>query len=196
MQKKLLCLFITICTLLCACGNTTTNNNMSNNTDDTPLNAVEEIDKSKPIDIILPMLSLNGETIDAYVAALATENPSETYSVYNEEYYIQTITEGERLEILETFSSSDVLNDTLENLQSDEQLFSIFVKIEADELYQNFKVYVNKDAYEQNIFAVQFVIPLTLSVISQSCQAYSLVLPEDRVTEIKYVDNATGEELE
>lgn len=215
MKKKLLLLLVVTITLLSACGNTTQNYNSGSdvpiatsessstplvsmdepNIDSTVSSSESDIDNSQPVDIILPMVSLTGETIDTYVETLIANNPSETYSVYNEEYYIQTITEKERLEALEAFSDTTVLDAALESLQSDDLLTGIFVKIETDGLFQNFKLYVNKDAYEQNIFAAQFVTALSLSIISESYQAYNLILPENRITEIRYIDNATGDEL-
>ena len=108
-------LAITMMTSLCACGNPSepaSTNPASEEVETTEKkNIVEEILDIKsdddPVDIYHSIMDFEGIGAEAYIENLKAENPENQYRYYNEKYYIQTITEGERKAVLEQAKNVD-----------------------------------------------------------------------------------------
>lgn len=152
-------------------------------------------DLNYEVDIILAAYIFDNSTIESYVEQLKTDNPNEKYSVYNEKYYISTITESERLEYITSIEETNALDEAFSQFLNNEQYGGAFVDIKYDDELQNFELYVNKPLYEQNIFACSIGSGLIINAISDTYQAYNFIMPEDRITNIKIIDNATGTEI-
>jgi len=152
-------------------------------------------DLNYDVEVILKAYIFDNNGIDSYIEQLKTDNPEGKYAIYNDEYYISTITESERLEFINGLLENN-MDEILNSLIQNEQYAGAFIKIEYDEELQNFKVYVDKDVYEQNAFVYLFGSSLTLKTISDTFQAYNFIAPEDRVINITYIDNETGNIIE
>lgn len=216
MKKKLIATLLLSTTLLCGCNDT---NHVDLSTTSTPestiVSAESEADttdiqtaitstestvvseeNSQPVDIIFGMMSLNGETAEEYVAKLQSDDPDGTYAVYDESHYTMTISESERQEYLATLNQESIMNEAFKAAFSEAPYCDVFVSMEYDDAFQHFSFYVNKDAFEENYFICKLAPSLMTSSISDRYQAYNLIPPADRVMEIEFIDNATGEIIE
>lgn len=167
----------------------------STDTSTTTSDVQTEEDNSKETEIILYMLSFGGETVEEYIENLKAENPDKTYSVYNEEYYITTIKESERLEALKSWKDKSVIDESFADIFTAEQYAGAFLSMDYDDSFQHFTFYVDKEKYQANEFACALGIGIIVNVFSDTYQAYSLIAPEDRITEVQIIDNATGDIL-
>lgn len=153
-------------------------------------------DLNYEVDIILAAYIFDDSSIDSYVEQLKADNPNAKYSVYNDEYYISTIKETERLEYITGIKENNALDEAFSQFLNDEQYGGAFVDVKYDDELQNFELYVNKTLYEQNIFACSIGSSLIINSISDSYQAYNLIKPEDRIINIVFIDNETGNIIE
>lgn len=213
MKKKLLSLLLATTVILAGCGNKTNTVDLTaepqletevesqssevqlEETTETLPSDVKD-DNEEKVDIALRMMSFNGESIEEYIKFLEGENPGNQYSVYNDEYYMETISESERKEGLEEWKKKSTIDDSFKEIFTDEQYGGAFINMDYDDSFQNFKFYVDKDKYKENEFACTLGVGIVATAISDTYQAYNLVLPEDRITEVQIIDNETKEVLE
>ncbi len=208
MKTKLLLLLLTSIFII-GCGSQDYEPTKEPNLDEIEINTDENIEKklitndeelskedlSYEVDIILQAYMFDNNGIDAYVEQLKADNPNKKFSVYNDEYYIMTITEEERLEQLKNIHNNNI-NELFSDLITDEQYSGAFIDFKYDDSLQNFEIYVNKEIYEKNIFICSLGSALIINTISDSYQAYNLIQPEDRITNIVIIDNQTKEIIE
>ena len=145
------------------------------------------------VDIVLSMLAMDGKTIDEYVQDLQKENPDNKYSVYDDTHYTLTIYESSRLEALSQLTAKEEIDNSFKEIFADEQFAGTFIRMDYDESFQNFKFYVDKEKYKENAFICNLGVGLVCTMISDTVQAYNLIPIENRITEIQYIDNETGE---
>lgn len=212
MKKKFALLILSAALVLSACGADTTTTTQSiepSSTASVEQSSVAESqsqkatteektpeeDLSKEVEVILYAYSFDNSGIDAYIAKLKESNPDKNYSVYNDEYYSTTITERERLEFLEGLTDKTVVEEALSTLKTDETYGGAILDIKYNDSFENFEVYVDKSKYESNKLVCAFGSALVLQALSDTYQAYNFIMPEDRNTEIKIIDNATGVEI-
>jgi len=183
---------------LCACGGTSTETNAASSTNSTTpatedKSVLEEILNIKsdedPVDIYLAIMDFEEIGAEAYLENLKAENPENEYRYYNEHYYIQTITEGERKAILEQMKDPDVFFTEL--FETDYP--GMFIKAELNKGMDELTLHLNREAYESNFFA-SFVILIGGAAYLDSVQAYDLVSPENRGSRLICVDE-NGEVL-
>lgn len=206
MKKKLLLLLMTA-SLLSGCGNAanvsveTSNGQTSEETsivEETAekIKSTDSTDITKDVDIIRKAFAFDDNGMEAYIEQLKAEDPKGRYSVYNDEYYIQTITEAERQEYLDAMSDKSAIDEAFAMVTTDEQYGGAIVEIKYDDALQNFEIYVDKAKYEENIFACSLGTGLIITAISDSYQAYNLVVPEERIINITIIDKETGTVIE
>lgn len=157
---------------------------------------LEEVDLSEKVDVIFFAYKTNGGSIDSYINDLKEKEPEGEFSVYNDEYYSKKITEKERIEYLKEFENGTVFENAVSILKNDEVYAGAILDVKHDDSFQNFEIYVDKEKYESNKFACSFGASLSLHLLSDAYQGYNFILPEARITEIKIIDNLTGQELE
>lgn len=221
MKKKLLCTIIITTLVFTSCGKNNVDLSVKNqsvpeetttSTEDTSVEEqsiiTEELDDDlevtseeissnddTPVTVTMKMFSFNDESIEDYIISLQEENPDIEYSVYNDEYYNQVITKSERKEVLANFEDHDYIDSLFQDAFSDDSLKDVFTNMEYDDSYQNFSFYVNKEAYDANQFGASLMVGLTVSVLSDSYQAYNFIPPEERITNIKFIDADTNDEI-
>lgn len=148
----------------------------------------------KDVDIVLAMYAASEDTtIEDYIAELKEFDPDGVYSIYNEDYYIQTIKESERKAMLDEIMSADYLNSAFQEIFSDEEYNGAFVKMEYDELFQNVSFYVDREAYDNAGLLAVFGPFLLTGIYSDSIQAYNLIPVESRTVTMLIIDNDTNE---
>lgn len=204
MKKKILVITLSAAMLLAGCGGTSTtppetasSQPPASMTEESSVAVSEETsleDESEEVEVILYAFLVN-QTIDEYIQHLEEENPDAQYSVYNDEYYVSVIRESDRKDFLKKCEDESFLTEEFKALFSDESYGGAFVDIEYDDQLQHFSLYVDKEKYEENKFACGFGAGLTITAISDRYQAYHLTMPEDRITEVKIIDDATKEVL-
>lgn len=202
-MKKLITIIITCVLFFTACSS---NTNTVDLTDEPSTVSTENINKStndekieekffdNDVDIILAMYAASEDTtIEDYVAELKESDPDGVYSIYNEDYYIQTIKESERKAMLDEIMSADYLNSAFQEIFSDEEYNGAFVKMEYDDLFQNVSFYVDREAYDNAGLLAVFGPFLLTGIYSDSIQAYNLIPVESRTVTMLIIDNDTNE---
>lgn len=154
------------------------------------------IDDSEKVEVILRIVNFEDSSAEEYVAGLQADNPDDTYSVYNDDYYSTTITEKDRKEALKSFKDDSLLNDTFNEMYTNESMGGALISMDYDDDFQHFTFYVDKAKYEANELFCSIGIGLTVTALSDTYQAYNFIPPEDRITDIQIVDNETGEVLD
>lgn len=154
-------------------------------------NDIEE--NTETVSVILTMFSLdNTESIENYVSKLKEENNSDSYTVYDETHYSLTMTEAERLEALEKYNSGELIEESFNEIFSDEQYNSAFTKMDYDNLFQNITFYADKEKYDSAGIAVTLGPIFIGSMYSDIIQAYNLIPIKERTCTIKILDNETN----
>jgi len=207
MKKKIFVVSLSAMLILSSCGNSVepataskepTEETITESTmDDATINTstVETITETDAmVDIIIGAPIFDETTsINDYINQLSVDDPDGKYSVYDDSHYISTITESERQEMLKIMESADFIPSAFEQLFTDEQYGGAFINVECDDEFQEFSVYVAKEKYQENEFTCSLTATILISMLSDSCQAYKLIAPEDRVVKIKIIDNETKE---
>lgn len=157
---------------------------------------VAAADLSQEVEVTFRAYAMNGGTIEEYIDALHADDPDHEFSVYDENYYNKKLTEKERQEYIQDIESGAALDAAITTLKTDEVYGGAILDVKYDDVLQNFEILVDKEKYESNQFVCSLGASLALNVLSDGYQAYNLIAPEDRVTEIKIIDNANGQELE
>lgn len=213
MKKSIVILFMVLI-LVTGCGNKSNTVTFDQTAESTVVASESELEKEtiskseevtqenevatgKDVDIILPMLSMNMEEkgIEDYVENLKKENPGNTYSVYNEEYYIQTMKESERKEALAKLKDDELVGGIIKDIFEDSDFEGIFIKCDYDDLFQNVTFNVNKEKYMGNQLMVNLSVAVVFSQLGEATQAYSLIQPENRIFKLVIIDDVTNEVL-
>lgn len=171
---------------MCACGNPNAPANDAPATTERK-NLVEEIlniqSDDDPVDIYHAIMDFEGIGAEAYLANLKEENPEKQYRYYNEKYYIETITEGERKAVLEQAKDANAFFD--EVFATDYP--GMFVKAELNRNMDELTLHFNREAYESSLFA-GFAVLIIGAAYMDSLNAYNLVSPEKRESHFVCVD--------
>ena len=202
-MKKILLLLILAFVFVNGCGNKRTvefqeNISITDNTviEDTVMENEREnsTTEEKKVTIIMSMFSFDeNETIDEYVQKLNIENNTDSYSVYDNNHYSFMISESERRELLEQYNSGAFIENSFNDIFTDEQYNSAFVKMDYDEMFQNITFFANKENYDNGGIAVIFGPTVISAIYSDIIQAYSLVPIDERKCTVKVVNNETNE---
>lgn len=195
-MKKLIALILALTMLgsLCACssgessGSSTKND--SEKTDSTKGGSSffddesqEEIiiNQNAPVDIYQRVYDVSGAGTEAYLENLQKENPEGKFTYYNEEFYIQTITEKERAEMLEKLNDISGLSATMF-----EDFPGVYIGAEINDDLNQLTYQVNAEAYQNSMagLAIVFGGAITLDQI----QAYNLLPLDKRVGTIRVID--------
>lgn len=196
-MKKIIAIILIAVMLfsLCACGSSSAETTVANEAPTTSegKNLVEEILDIKSdddqVDIYHSIMDFEDVGAEAYIANLKEENPENQYRYYNEKYYIQTITEGERKAVLEQVKDVDAF--FTEVFATDYP--GMFIKAELNKNMDELTLHFNREAYDSNPFA-GFTVLIIGSAYMDSIQAYNLVSPEKRESHFVCVDE-NGEVL-
>lgn len=221
MKKKLL-FMVCIALLLCACGNNEQENQEPTKAEtsteqevvvekhqevqepiepesgivkeEEPIEKESEEENNNEVDIIMMAFMFDNNGIDSYIEMLQENDPDGKYKKYDDMYYIETITEKERKEVLKDFKDSQ-LKETYATFDTDDAYGGCVLNIKEDKELQNFEVYVDSEIYKQNEFECCLGIEMLLKITSETYQAYNLIEPSERITNVKIIDNTTGEVL-
>ena len=202
-MKRIVALLMAIAMLLsiCACGGSESQTNpdagitgvTESLTPTADKNLLEDFLNIKsdddPVDIYLSIMDFEGIGAEAYIAQMQEENPDGQYRYYNEEYYIETITEGERKELLARLKDVDTFFD--ETFAADNP--GLFIKAELNKDMDELVLHFNKDAYESDPF-MGFSVLIMGAAYLDAIQGYNLVSPENRDLRLLCVDE-NGETL-
>ena len=196
-MKRIIAVILIVAMLfsLCSCGGSSTESNVTNEilVATEGKNLVEEFldirSDDDPVDIYFSFMDFEGIGAEAYIANLKEENPENQYRYYNEKYYIQTITEGERKSILE--QAKDANTFFTEAFATDYS--GMFIKADLNKDMDELTLHFNREAYESNVFA-SFAVLIIGAAYMDSLSAYNLVSPENREIHFVCVDE-TGEVL-
>lgn len=159
-----------------------------------PIEKETEEENSNEVDIIMMAFMFDNNGIDSYIEMLQENDPEGKYKKYDDMYYIETITEKERKEVLKDFKDSQ-LKETYATFDTDDAYGGCVLEIKEDKELQNFEVYVDSEIYKQNEFECCLGIEMLLKITSETYQAYNLIEPSERITNVKIIDNTTGEVL-
>ena len=187
-MKRIIAVFLVLVMLfgMCACGNTKAPTDSAAETSENQTFAEEfpaaDFD-NKPVDIYRAVLDFEGVGAEAYVANLKAENPEKEYRYYNEDYYIETITEAERKATLEEMKNVD----TFFAGAFAEEYPGLFIKAELNKNLDELTLHFNREAYESNMF-VGFAVLVVGAAYMDTLAAYNLVAPEDRAPHFVCVD--------
>lgn len=140
-----------------------------------------------PVEIYHAILDFTGIGAEAYLADLRANNPEKQYRYYNEEYFIETITEGERKAILEQLKDADQY--FTESFAADYP--GMFIKAELDRNEELLTLHFIRAGYESNMFT-GFTALISGSIYMNSLDAYKLIPPEEREIHIICVDENGG----
>lgn len=195
-MKKIIALLLTFALMLslCACGSQAPNaedqpaktESSGNAAIATEAPATEE-DKSlleeilnvksddDPVDIYHSIMDFEGVGAEAYIAQQQEQNPDNQYRYYNEKYYIETITEGERKAVLEKVSDPDAFFQ--EALGAEYP--GLLIKAELNRSMDTLTFHLNREVYDANPF-MGFSMLIVGAAFCDSIQAYNLVPPEER----------------
>ena len=195
-MKKLIAfvLALTLLSSFCACSSDE-NPDTSTKTDATTtdvetsdisvpgLDLIEQItvDPNAPVDIYLRVYDFSGTDTKTYVENLQKENPEGKYQYYNEDFYIQTITEKERTEMLDKLNDVNELSATMFESYPD-----VFISAEVSDDLSQITYKVNGDAYRNSMAG--FVVLLGGAITLDQIQAYNLLPLEDRQVTILIID--------
>ena len=159
-----------------------------------PIEKETEEENRNEVDIIMMAFMFDNNGIDSYIEMLQEDDPDGKYKKYDDMYYIETITEKERKEVLKDFKDFQ-LKETYATFDTDDAYGGCVLKIKEDKELQNFEVYVDSEIYKQNEFECCLGIEMLLKITSEIYQAYNLVEPSERITNVEIIDNTTGEVL-
>ena len=159
---------------LCACGATKEKETATKDGQaQTPAEETEDL--TVPVELYMAVMDFSGDGAEAYVESLQEEDSDIQVKYYNEEYYIQTVTEGERRETLAKYMDVDTVA---------EELFAeypgVFVDAELSEDLKQITFIVNKDAYMNGDGMVGFAALLGGAVMISQIQSYSMMPLEER----------------
>ena len=146
--------------------------------------------KDKKIDVIYKAYIFDGSSVDDYAKTYKEDNPDILDAkVYDDEHIIVTMWESERLAALKLYK--DNIDTLIDDFITNEDYEGAFIKIEADDLMQNIKVYVDREKYEESFAG--FSLVLVTAIISDVIQSISFIAPDDREFNLTIYDNETGE---
>ena len=184
-MKKVIALVLALTLLgsLCACSSGGSSN--SGGTKPGAENKIPGTDivvnPNAPVDIYLRVYDFSGEGAKTYVENLQKENPDAKYQYYDEEFYMQTITEKERSEMLEKLDDVNAFSATLF-----EDYPGVYIGAEVNDDLTQITYQVNEQAYTNSM--VGFVILLGGAVTLDQIQAYNLVTPDQREGVIRVIN--------
>ena len=96
-------------------------------------------------------------------------------------------------EVLVQYNSGEFIEESFNEIFTDEQYNSSFIKMDYDELFQNVTFYADKDNYESAGLTVVIGPVLISNIYSDIIQGYNLIPLEERKCTVKVVDNETNE---
>lgn len=147
--------------------------------------------KDKTVKIIISALILDGTSIEEYAEQFQQDNPQYlSVKPYDDEHVAVSMYESERIKLLEETNAS--FNDYLDGILNTEG-FEIFTDIKADKLFQNVKIYTDKNKYSNSFAGLEMVY--TIAAISDTIQAINLIDIDDRKSNIQILDKKTGKIL-
>ncbi len=189
MKKKILALILISILLLSACGNQF-------------LPTISDANLDNEVEIIMAALMTDEEqTIESYVEKLNLENSDHEYKVYNKNHYSYTITEKERLDMVESFTSKKGIrevNQDYSDFLAENEISDYVTDFELSEDFTEVKLYVqNLDELDLTPFLITYIGSQAYWVsILDAAQAYLLISPEERVYNVIFIDNETKEEID
>lgn len=146
--------------------------------------------KDKKTDVIFTAYIFDDSSISDYAKDYKKDNPDILDAkVYDDEHIIVTMWESKRLAALKLYK--DNFDTLINEFITNEDYSGAFIKIEADELLQNIKVYADREKYENSFAGLSLI--LATAIINDAIQSISLVDPKDRKFNLTIVDNETGE---
>lgn len=141
------------------------------------------------VDIIYSAYIFDDQSIEEYVKEYKEGNPQySAVKVYDENHIIVTMLESERLNLIKE------INEKLDEVIYDKNYDDVFINIKADKLFQNIKVYADKDKYEDS-FSVLGLVLLT-GILSDIIQAINFIDVDERDYNLTVIDSVTGEILD
>lgn len=148
----------------------------------------------KKVDVIFTAYISEGTSLEDYVKYFEIDDLDFLDTkVYDDQHIAVTMYETDRKDAVKALKNNhDILIDTF--LSKIKGIENVFTDIEADELFQNIKLYTNKETYE-NSYIASVTASVYFQIISDAVQAFNLVEPKDRVYNITVIDNATGKIL-
>lgn len=132
------------------------------------------------------------KTVEEFVDEMNSKSEDAKYSVYDDHHYSMVITEGERLNYIDSITET---NSTLSALYSDELFSNAFVSDDHDDLYQNIKFYVDGSQFSLQAEILTPATSLLAYSASDLFQAYSLIEPEKRVYNFQIISEDSGDVL-
>lgn len=147
----------------------------------------------KKVDVIFSAYILDDSTIEEYANEYIASSPEFLdVKVYDDQHIKVTMYETDRLKMVKEVN--DNLDEYISDILSDDNLKDIFTDMEADNLFQDIKLYTNKATYENSSFSTLYAL-IYLGILSDVIQAINLVDPSDRICTITVIDDSTGEIL-
>lgn len=169
---------------LCACGNTVHSQGAAPTEGASIADEIPDVQSEDvPVDIYLSIADFDNIGAEAYLEKLKQEHPDNQYRYYNEQYYIQTITEGARKAFLEYFTDADAI--FTEAFEANYP--GMFIKAELNSSMNEVTLHLSRDIYDSDLFA-GFTVLLVGVAYLDSLQAYNLVPPESRDARLVCVD--------
>jgi len=143
------------------------------------------------VDIIFTWANVNDEeTINEYVNGLNSQGDA-VYKVYDEEHYMITIKESQRLEDLSYLLTENCKDEMFSQLN--EQYPGVYNNIEVNEKFTEIIFNADIEKYNDSDFGAALT-PIFISFFYMDyIQAYSLIPVDERHYDIKIIDSKTNE---
>lgn len=90
---------------------------------------------------------------------------------------VPLLTEKDRKEALKSFKDDSLLNDTFNEMYTNESMGGALISMDYDDDFQHFTFYVDKAKYEANELFCSIGIDLTVTALSDTYQAYNFIPP-------------------
>ena len=136
-----------------------------------------------PVEIYMPIMDFADAGAETYIADLQAENPDKEYRYYDENYYIEIVTEGERKEMLEELKDAkkffaDAFEDEYEGL---------IIGAELNAGMNKLTLQLNRSVYEATPLS-GLVILFGGGMYVQYVQAFAQVPMEEREARLVCID--------
>lgn len=201
MKKIIVYITIAACFFVTSCGKNTVDFVTTEESVESSEMSVEIIDENKEMvetdenepeerteTITVMYASFDDVSCEEFVAQKNAENDGCVYSVYNDDYYNIEMKYSEYVELKEYIKTKDMLNKDLGDLFSNEQYGGAFISMEYDDLFQDIKLIIDSEAFNQNYLACVIGSQASIAIVSDYIQAVEKIDISERKTTITYQD--------
>lgn len=147
---------------------------------------------NKTVEVIYRMPSIDIRSIEEFAQDFYdTTADCLDAKVYDKEHIVATMYESDFIKDKKEFTKN--YEDYISSMVSNSN--GMFTDADVDELFQNIKIYADKDKFKSLGVVIAYGKLSHLSDLSDIIQGFNLINPDDRIYNISIIDNSTGEVL-